>query len=73
MDSEVHVLIDQYGTQEQELRVMKWASLFETQDMGAYKLIMLLSLHLKFSSRDAYSVDGNVAQRSQRYGGGRGG
>ncbi|KAJ0141437.1 Uncharacterized protein HZ326_15696 [Fusarium oxysporum f. sp. albedinis] len=66
---EVHVLTDQYGTQEQELRVMKWTSLFETQDMGVDKLIMLtylLSLHLKFSSRDAHNVDDNVAQRSQR-------
>lgn len=70
------MLTDQYGTQEQELRVMKWTSLFETQDMGVDKLIMLtylLSLHLKFSSRDAHNVDGNVAQRSQRYNGGGGG
>lgn len=55
---------------------MKWTSLFETQDMGVDKLIMLtylLSLHLKFSPRDAHNVDGNVAQRSQRYNGGGGG
>ena len=67
------MLMDQYGTQEQEFRVVKWTPLFETQGMGVDKLIMLLSLHLKFSSRDAHNVDGNVDQRPQRHNGGGGG